>query len=222
MVTTEACTTFRNIQLVGSTSLVAEKVTTTTEVNQKIDLETKNPIKGQTTRKRLKTVVKTVTFKLREVNLKELASYRNSEVPSFVLKTNGKIYYARIPKDISFLSSKILGMHQCANAGHECAHLSAASDDNGGCEKVRRLSQRIEDYPWISEGYETFNTKIDSFVVTQCSHYERCHREKVSIAYENKLKLAIAQYQWPDVETLDDVRERVKNNSYHSYYSETK
>lgn len=117
-------------------------------------------------------------FPLIEVTPEMLADYRKKGISSFVLKVEGKLFYSAIPNNISFVSSTILGSHKCAIAGHECHRLSTASDEEGGCEKVRNCSNYIERYPWITTGYETFNTKHDSFVVVNCLHYMKSVRLK--------------------------------------------
>ena len=44
---------------------------------------------------------------------------------------------------------------------------------NDVCEKVWNLARYIEKYPWITKGYETFNTSVDTFFVAECLHYEK-------------------------------------------------
>lgn len=121
---------------------------------------------------KLDEIIESLSIDLTEVSLEELATYRKSKIPSFVLKIDGKLYYSSIPEDLNLYPYNIMGKHQCAIVAHECRRLSAASDENGGCEKVRNFSQKIEKYPWITIGYETFNTEHNSFVVLNCLHYE--------------------------------------------------
>lgn len=149
-------------------------------------------------------------FPLREISAKEISKYRKSEVPSFVLKIGSKLYYTEIP-NISFIGVNLLGLHKCALSGMECRRLSAASDEEGGCAKVRNLSCNIERYPWIEEGFETFNTKQNAFCVTKCSHYEQCPPKKrtYSRAEIQEMRLGLAQYLWDDVESLSDLSEKL-------------
>lgn len=143
-------------------------------------------------------------YPLTEVSPEELKAYRKQGVSSFVLKKNGKLYHTEIPEGINFVGSKILGYHACAN----CNRLSAARDEDGGCEKVRKLSRRIERYKFIIEGYETFcnGSGCEAFAVKECSNFENYPPPKTHTpAEESKLKLTLCQSLWDDVETWRDV-----------------
>lgn len=132
------------------------------------------------------------SYPLTEISLNELKRFRKEKVPSFVLKVDDKFWHARIPKYVSFGYSNILGNHLCCTNGHTlCKRLSSASDERGGCAKVRAHSKGIEDFPWIKSGYETFGMIPNNnvFVVVACEHYEetedkpriRNAKEKISI-----------------------------------------
>ena len=210
--TKEITSVVKNIVLEGVKTLKADKITTTFEVKRELHPKTNQPFKV-VAKNQVAEVVEHMSFDLVEVTLEELAVYRKSGISSFVLKVDGKLYYASIPDNISFVSSTILGAHRCAVAGHECNRLSAASDKQGGCAKVRDRSQRIERYPWIKTGYETFNTKHDSFVVVNCLHYKPCPpRKKLSADDINRTKLGLAQFVWDDVESRAEVKKRVEAN----------
>ncbi len=213
----EILTVTKNIVLEGVETLRAERVLTTFEVVRELNPKTNQPFR-LVSKEQIDEKVEPLNFPLTEVTPEALADYRRKGVSSFVLKVSGKFYYATIPDDISFVSSTILGTHKCAVAGHECHQLSAASDEEGGCEKVRNRSNNIERYPWITKGYETFNTKHDSFVVVNCLHYEECPPRKTFTAAEiNNAKLSLAQFVWDDVETLAEVRARKSKNKSGMY-----
>lgn len=193
-ITQETTSVVKNMVLEGVKVLKAEKFTRTYKVKRKLDPKTGKPI-FLISKDLVNTVVKPMTFDLGEVTPKELAVYRRNGISSFVLKIEGKLYHATIPDCISFVSSAILGTHQCAAVGNECNRLSAASDEQGGCAKVRERSQGIERYPWITCGYETFNTKQDSFIVINCLHYEKCPpRPNHSADTAKRTKLDFAQF----------------------------
>lgn len=210
--TNEVSTATKNIVLEGVKTLRAERFTKTFKVVRELHPKTNQPFKV-VSKEQIDEKVEPLNFPLTEVTPEALADYRKKGVSSFVLKVDGKLYYTSIPDDISFVSSTILGAHQCAVAGHECHRLSAASDEEGGCEKVRNRSNNIERYPWITEGYETFNTKHDSFVVVNCLHYEKCPPRKTRTTAEiNNARLSLAQFVWDDVKTLAEVRARKEKN----------
>lgn len=153
-------------------TLRLKKVTKIFEVVYEINQKNKTSPKKTMSRKKVEEKIEKVECFLREITTEQLEEYRKSEVSAFVLKRNNKLYYSEIPNDISLVAFKILGRHQCATIKNECRRLSAAEDSEGGCAKVRDGAKCIEKYPWITEGYETFNTKKDSFVVANCLHYE--------------------------------------------------
>ena len=125
-------------------------------------------------------------FQLAEVSRDQLLAYRKSGIPSFVLKTNGKLFWAKVPENLPIKKTP-LGTHLCIHLKNECKRLSIMSDDNGGCAKVRDRIKHIENYPWITEGYESFNTITDVFVVLKCEHYVsnmsecKARRKKVNV-----------------------------------------
>lgn len=202
-------TSTKNFYLDGNHTLLAEEVKTTSEIIHELHPTTKKPVK-QLSRRELNVEVKPIRFELVEVTAEEVSIHRQNGVPGFVLKDNGKLFFTQIPETMTFLSSNLLCPHKCAVAGKECRRLSAASDADGGCEKVRNHATYIERYPWITRGFESFNTKLDSFVVSTCEHYEKCppRTNKHSMQEVNDLKLGIAQYIWEDVRTLPEARAR--------------
>lgn len=141
-------------------------------------------------KKSTEQIIETTEFPLRKTNRAELYRIRKTPTPIFVLKDKDDLYFCRIPNNLGFCSSDLLGAHQCA-AGLSCARLSAASDDNGGCAKVRNKARFIELYPWILLGYETYHTKLDTFQVSICEHYQDDNnRKKPDNARELKKGLA--------------------------------
>lgn len=208
----------KNFALEGVETLRVERVTTTFEVVKELHPETNRPSKVVSSQP-IDEKVEPLSFPLIEVTPEALADYRKKGVPSFVLKIDGKLYYSAIPDNISFMNSTILGAHQCALTksgfgGYGCHRLSAASDENGGCEKVRNRSTYIEKYPWITTGYETFNTKLDSFVVANCLHFEKYPPQKTrSLDEINQSRLSLAQLYWDaNVNSLAEVRARKEKN----------
>ena len=199
----------KNIVLEGVKTLRAEEFTTTFKIVR--ELYPNNQPGRIISKEKINERVEHLNFHLKEVTPETLADFRKNGVPSFVLKVDGKLYHTEIPDNINFVSSSILGAHQCAVIKAECRRLSAASDEEGGCEKVRNRSNYIEKYPWITTGYETFNTKHDSFVVVNCLHYEKCPPQKnLTTSQINNARLTLAQFIWDDVESLAEVKKRKK------------
>lgn len=181
--TTEVGTVYKNIVLDGVKALRVDKARVTYNVTREFDLE-----KGSSSilsKQPLEEQIEHMCLEFVEVTPKELAYYRRKKIPSFVLKAGDKLYYTTIPKNITFLGTDILGSHMC---GQQCCHLSPVSDEEGGCAKVRNYATFIEKYPWIKKGYETFGTRVDSFVVVECSHYKRLPSGRIYPITETELK----------------------------------
>lgn len=195
-------------QLVGLEKLVVVTQTVTYRIKRELHPESGIPYKILS-KKKIRTETKSSEFSFNKVTAKEVESYRESGVPCFLLKVEGELSLAIIPDSINFTASNMLGEHLCSAAKRECSRLSAASDENGGCAKVREYASCIEKYPWITSGYETFNTKHDSFIVAKCLHYKKCPpRPKLSAREISRLKLGLAQYVWDDVNSLAEVQAR--------------
>ncbi len=119
-------------------------------------------------------VISSRKIRLVEVTTKKLAEYRKSRNPFLVLKVNGRLYCTKISDELSseMENARIFGKHKCACNGKTCERLSSASDEEGGCAKVRNYGERIENYPFITIGYETFNTNYDALIVIECLKYK--------------------------------------------------
>ena len=163
-----------NITLVGRDYLDVTVNRITSETVNEIDVST-NTVVTQVSKSEKKEIISQKRFQLKEVSVEELRLIRKARIPSFVLKENidgiEHYWFAKIDAELSFLSANILGRHQCSLAPNCCDRLSPASDEDGGCAKVRHMARFIELYPWITHGYETFNTKCDTFMVATCEHY---------------------------------------------------
>lgn len=155
-------------------------------------------------------------FELKKVDKEEIKKLRKCKKPSLLIKEYGNYYYTNIPADVRLGNVDLLSdkeQHMCVPGNATCRYLSAASDQNGGCAKVRDGSIGIERYPWITVGYETFNTKYDCFVVGSCDHFaESLPEPKRTVKEIKKLKIGLAQNIWPDVTDLTQVNERYNRN----------
>ena len=112
-------------------------------------------------------------FILKQVTKDKLSKIRDEGIPSFVLKHDGKLYWTQIPKNTNLVGSTMFGKHQCASTFCTCEKMSAASEEEGGCEKVRKFGKGIEILDFIEQGYETFGTNCDACVVGKCNNYKK-------------------------------------------------
>lgn len=169
--TIESYVTLQKVRLEGTTCIFARQITSNFEVTRRI-----NPYTGENIKLVRKVLISKdesdVAFPLKEVTVAQLTDQRRKGTPGFVLKKDGVLYVTEIPKSINLYVCSLFGHHKCSYGVKTCNRLSAASDEDGGCKKVRERSKRIERYPWILSGYETFNTSQNVFVVTECLNYE--------------------------------------------------
>ena len=126
------------------------------------------------------------TIPLKEVTLEEIEEIRklqkskNLDSTLFLFKEYGRYYLALLKPNFSVMATNIYDdVHLC----RECAHLSALSDELGGCKKVRHCWKRIERYSFIDVGYQTikrpsFNPdgsltcSSEVFCVCKCENFE--------------------------------------------------
>lgn len=139
---------------------------------------------------KLETIVNHYSITLNEVNKNDLAKARSSKTPGFIYKKNGKLYYAAINSKLYF-GEFSLGEnmhHKCSFGNKDCNRLSPLPYSMGGCEKVSDIKLRIEKYPFVTDGYEVFNTKNTCMVVLSCTHFEQTSERKKDTAFANKAK----------------------------------
>ena len=103
----------------------------------------------------------------KKVNKEELLLARLSGNPIFIYKKHDDVYVAELVGELKGVASEN-SKHECSNIKYTCKRLSALSDEQGGCEKVRDKNKYIENYDWIEEGYQTFNTENNLFIVLKC------------------------------------------------------
>lgn len=175
-------TTISSIYLDGTSSLVVEK---------KIISEDSDTFE-----------CKTDTYPLTPVNVEEISKLRASGNPGFVLKNEGSYFYTEIPRTLSLVSNDILGNHKCPYCKHffsstaPCPKLTdpslswftrrlPASEEEipKFIERAVEQSSRIEKFPFIIKGYETFNCPAEAFVVIICSRYDSFPAAKTKNSY---------------------------------------
>lgn len=110
------------------------------------------------------------SFSLTPVTELELLQLRKNHVPSLVLKIGENLYHTELKKGMTV---SITPCHCCNDPNHDCKRLLALPFEEGGCQKVEKFARRIENYPFITIGYETFWTQHNVLVVIECKNYEK-------------------------------------------------
>lgn len=129
--------------------------------------------------------VETTNFPFQIVSEKELMKRRIEGKPIFVLYKKGFRFYTEIPK-LSFSALHSIAKTKCTKNTDCCERLLPMPTDIGGCDKVFDLNldryssdeytlqellvlaKRIDKYPFITAGFETYNTTYPLFVVMEC------------------------------------------------------
>ena len=148
-------------------------------------------------------------FPLIPTTAEEIGNLRAKKCAAFIYKKNGALYYTKIPKSLSLLGAKLLGNHLCAADKNVCSHLSAASDEDGGCEKVRNFSQGIENFSFILTGYETINTITNAFTVSECINHVKTLPREIAPGTKKQLLLSLAHFAYDDIPP-EDIKARNK------------
>lgn len=125
-------------------------------------------------------------YSLVEVTRKELAKHRLSEKSGIVLKENNKFYYTPIPANIRiYVQESSHGKHlcglSCAGACSGCARTQDLTVDyqmrffHKEFFNAVKDSWRIEKYPFITNGIESFNMdgNTEAMIVLECKNYFR-------------------------------------------------
>lgn len=116
-------------------------------------------------------------YGLREVSIDELKNIRKSNLPIFVYKKASLLFYCFVPREIRITQTN-LGHHICANLNQTvCTRLSALPDPDG-CKCIRDSKRKIEEYPWIVEGYQYTNCIENGFHICKCSNYSKYLKEE--------------------------------------------
>lgn len=109
---------------------------------------------------------------LQEISKSDITALRKSKKPGIIVKMDSIYYYAELCDRCVIIECDAI--HKCAT----CEHITAASDENGGCPKVRDLRKRIEEYDRILWGYQVFNAYYADVSVYVCWNYERFDKRK--------------------------------------------
>ena len=163
-------------------------------------LENPLTIEVATINSKTREVLSIRNFPLRKVSSFELWNIRhNLDEAGIVFKLNGQLWYSKIPRDLNFLSAPTIGgTHLCGNCSRflKCKkvfdlQLNSAKDYAKDFESALADSNRIEKYPFVKNGYESFN--VDSsklaLVITSCDNYKKSAERKSKISYSQKMEI---------------------------------
>ena len=135
-------------------------------------------------------------FPLSEVSGKDLAKLRKKCQDGFILRIGNNLYFTELPEDFRTIT-------KIENAGnrHLCADCPCST--MAKCPKFINRSRYLEDYDFISFGFEIFSKASikETFVVSQCELFEkreRKEREPISLERFDRAKRNIAElyFNW--------------------------
>lgn len=142
-------------------------------------------------------LIETQILKFEKVSANEVVEKRCKKESGIVMIYFGEIFFAKAPKYIKISKmSELLTNHKC----RDCMRLSAKSDEEGGCQKVRDFpikyipkgtenqeedastritkrdvidSMRIEKYPFVTFAMESINTSAPEILITDCKNFRK-------------------------------------------------
>ena len=114
----------------------------------------------------------------------QLLALRSQNIPTFILKLDGQLFYAFVRYDFFITNHFIFSTkHQCDG----CKRCYAKPFKKGGCSKVLarkantlnvsnpivlKSMSRIERFSFILDGYETIGIQRESFYVANCQYFK--------------------------------------------------
>lgn len=164
-------------------------------------------------------------YPMREVSAEELMQLRLSKKPGVVYKNGDKLFYTTIPDTLNLNSHAVknISKHACGNhCSMVCRGCPRTSDHTvASQQKLGKSfnaavvsSWRIEKYPFVTEGIETFNMRAsnDAFRVLGCENYYT--RTKRNMRPSTDLKLNLASQFWDDFNgTYAEMRHRINQST---------
>lgn len=121
-------------------------------------------------KKLLDSSSKDFSIPLKLVDKSKLEEIRNSKFSYLIYKNFENYYIAKIPKDMRITSSVLPKKHLCANHSKVCKKLDSLKEF--GCDKVLDYNSKIENYPWITNGFESINVEHPAFIVCNCKLFK--------------------------------------------------
>lgn len=155
--------------------------------------------------------IRNCNYLLARKTKKQINALRQEGRPLLIVKENG-ILYAGTIYGMYFNSNS---GHLCSRGGETCDRLSAKTDEEGGCRKVRQRSRGIEVCDFITRGFEAVHTeqKCDCLVVEECENFRPSPKDKsLSPLERQKSALALMQEIVPDILTYEELRRRISRN----------
>lgn len=120
------------------------------------------------------------------IDISDIENIRNSGKSILIYKNGISFYYVEIPENLS-ISSHHFGNHKCSRLNEDCDKLYALPEEMGGCQKVLEKHPKIENFSWITQGFQTINCIDNRFFIAKCEHFEHTGKRKKMIPH-NELK----------------------------------
>lgn len=183
------------------------------------------PRKEQLYERILKVWDESNEYPMIQVSEEELMGHRLSKVPGVVYKKDSTLFYTAIPDNINLNTDfeRSAGKHAC---GEHCSMVcqgcprtsdfTVASQRRYGKSFPRAIqdSWRIEKYPFVLEGIESFNmgSTSEACLIMRCNNYRTRYRGNPSGTRPNKdAKLSLAHLYWDDFNgDYSEMRARIK------------
>lgn len=163
-----------------------------------------------------------------EVSEEELMQHRLSKIPGVVYKRGDHLFYTRVPNTINLNTDfeRSAGRHACGeHCSMVCQGCPRTSDFTVNSQrrygkafpKAIQDSWRIEKYPFVLEGIESFNmgSTSEACLVFKCENYKtRSKMNTYGIRPSKDAKLSLAHLYWDDFNgDYNEMRLRIKKHT---------
>ena len=167
-------------------------------------------------------------YPMQEVSAEELMKHRLSKKPGVVYKRGGTLFYATVPNTLNLNTDfeRAFGKHACGeHCSMVCQGCPRTSDFTVNSQKrygktfsrAVHDSWRIEKYPFVLEGIESFNmgSTSEACLIFKCENYKtRSKMNTYGIRPSKDAKLSLAHLYWDDFNgDYNEMRLRIKKHT---------
>lgn len=167
-------------------------------------------------------------YPMRKVSAEELMKHRLSKLPGIVYKKNSTLFYTSVPSTLNLNTDfeRSSGKHACGeHCSMVCRGCPRTSDFTVNSQirygktfpRAVHDSWRIEKYPFVLEGIESFNmgATSEACLIFKCKDYKTRYKGNSSGTRPSKdAKLNLAHLYWDDFNgDYNEMRLRIKSHT---------
>ena len=133
-------------------------------------------------------------YTLKRISPENLSILRRSKHSYSLLKDNDNFAVAEIPNDINLVNS--IGIHQCNTCARQFERCAISSSGRKVRDSIEfgSCSKGIEEYDFISKGFETFGCRTNAYIVLSCNNYKAINPNRIQPKPQPQKKDAFQLY----------------------------